>query len=175
MSFLPDETCFRIDTLEEYARHVDSLRQSYQKFLPTPTSLMTCISTGCYHFLKGPISWMQAKASCEEMNMRLAEIETEEENRALTNEARNMLRPIEAKYLWIGLTDRATEGTWVWSSGREATYMPWCSGQPDNYGRVEHCALMDIFYNKPLGKWSDFNCDSGNSGTATFGAICKLS
>ena len=30
---------------------------------------------------------MQAKTGCEEMNMRLVEIETEEENRALTKEA----------------------------------------------------------------------------------------
>ena len=73
MNLLPDGTCFRMETLEEYGNHVDSLRQSYEKILPTPRSPMTCISTGCYHFLNGS---MQAKTSCEQMNMRLVEIET---------------------------------------------------------------------------------------------------
>jgi hypothetical protein len=34
--------------------------------------------------------------------------------------------------LWIGLTDQAVEGTWVWSSGEPVTYMNWVADQPDN-------------------------------------------
>ena len=32
--------------------------------------------------------------------------------------------------VWIGLTDQAVEGTWVWSSGQAVTYTNWASGQP---------------------------------------------
>ena len=175
MNLLPDRTCFRIDTLDEYGKHVDSLRQSYLMSLPTPTP-PTCLSTGCYHFLSGPITWMQAKTSCEEMNMRLVEIETEEENRALTKEALKVLGSSKAAYLWIGLTDRAREGTWVWNSGKEPTYTAWRSSsrEPNDYKGSEDCALH---YFQSHGGWNDWDCEHANhwySGPGAFGAICEL-
>ena len=37
------------------------------------------------------------------------------------------------RYLWIGLNDRATEGTYLWNStGSQTTYFYWLPGQPDN-------------------------------------------
>jgi len=38
--------------------------------------------------------------------------------------------------LWIGLTDRAVEGTWAWVSGEPVTYTNWCPGQPDDWQEV---------------------------------------
>lgn len=36
-------------------------------------------------------------------------------------------------YFWIGFTDEATEGTWIWSSGEPVTYTNWSGGEPNNY------------------------------------------
>lgn len=33
---------------------------------------------------------------------------------------------------WIGFTDKASEGTWLWSSGDPVTYVNWASGEPNN-------------------------------------------
>ena len=32
---------------------------------------------------------------------------------------------------WLGLTDEASEGTWLWASGQEVTYTNWISGEPN--------------------------------------------
>ena len=115
---------------------------------------------------------MQAKTGCEEMNMRLVEIETEEENRALTKEALRFLKPSEANYLWIGLTDRAKEGTWVWNSGREATYTAWRSREPNNHRGNEDCAFYQF---RSHGVWNDYDCEIKDQNYQTIGAICELS
>jgi basic membrane protein A len=36
--------------------------------------------------------------------------------------------------VWIGLTDRAVEGEWMWTSGEPATYLNWCPGEPSDAG-----------------------------------------
>ena len=51
---------------------------------------------------------------------------------------------------WIGLTDRQTEGTFVWESGRLLGYRlatKWATGQPDDLSGIENCVLMSKHYN----------------------------
>jgi hypothetical protein len=43
---------------------------------------------------------------------------------------------------WVGLSDRATEGTFVNVTGEPGDLRPWESDQPDNGGGNENCAQM---------------------------------
>lgn len=57
---------------------------------------------------------------------------------------------------WVGLDDRAAEGTFVTVTGETGDVRPWASGQPDNGGGNEDCAQM-----KNGGQLDDDQC--GNS------------
>ena len=57
---------------------------------------------------------------------------------------------------FVGLTDKVTEGKWVWDSdGSETRYTNWESGQPDP--TEEDCVEMTS-----SGKWHDVYCDREN-------------
>ena len=64
-----------------------------------------------------------------------------------------MLSDIGAGQYWIGLSDTAVEGTYVWTDGLEATYTDWGNGKP-SAGNTEDCVrLMSGF-----GVWNDDYC-----------------
>lgn len=128
----------------------------------------TSLSTGCYHFIVGPVNWHMAKAQCEEMNSQLVEIETEEENAVILKEA---LKMPGVKEVWIGLSDFGKTGKWRWSFGKQITYTNWNKGEPNS--DKENCGGM--YTNHPdhpssPGKWNDISCTNN----VAVGAICEL-
>jgi hypothetical protein len=65
---------------------------------------------------------------------------------------------------WIGLTDSANEGTFVWASGEAFSYANWGASQPDDFGGVEDC--VELFQGD--GTWNDDNC------TYEYHSVCEL-
>jgi hypothetical protein len=56
---------------------------------------------------------------------------------------------------WIGFTDEAVEGTWVWASGEPVTYTHWNQGEPNDWGNGEDYALMN--WDTGTGAWNDWD------------------
>jgi hypothetical protein len=59
---------------------------------------------------------------------------------------------------WIGFTDAAAEGTWVWSSGEPVTYTNWNSLEPNNMTPPptgEDYAVLN--WNGATGGWNDWS------------------
>ncbi|ROL45100.1 Ladderlectin [Anabarilius grahami] len=44
---------------------------------------------------------------------------------------------------WIGGSDAAEEGVWLWSDGTRMNYQIWSPGNPSNYLGTEHCLEMN--------------------------------
>ena len=98
---------------------------------------------------------------------RLVEVESEEEQAALAEEA---VKRKDTNYaFWIGLTDAAEEGTWVYSSGKEATYTAWAKGLPDSFQGDQDCASL---WQPGAWRWDDGTC-SVRYFFLPYGAICE--
>ena len=76
---------------------------------------------------------------CPEQNDRLTDLNSSDE-------------------VWVGGSDSASEGDWVFLDGGSVTYTNWYSGEPNNYGGNQDC--MDFNYNGSPGSWNDTGCSS---------------
>jgi hypothetical protein len=56
--------------------------------------------------------------------------------------------------MWIGLSDLAKEGSFVWNSNNPANYRNWEIGEPNGVTN-ENCG--NYFANRPT--WNDMACD----------------
>ena len=66
---------------------------------------------------------------------------------------------------YLGFTDREVEGEWVdVNTGAPMTWQPWRTGQPNNYGGNENCAV-DF---RREGKFNDIICST------TYCSICEV-
>ena len=129
--------------------------------LQTCPRLWASLAGGCFKFTTEKLSWEEAKERCVQYKGRLVEIESEEQNEALYQAARNR----KLKQVWIGLSDVAKEGEFVWTSGEKPTFTNWAPGEPSNYAGKEDCTTFNTEEKTPprkkwrtIKKWNDGVC-----------------
>jgi hypothetical protein len=108
----------------------------------------------CYKFSTDEKIWSEAGTACQGLSGAAGAYDLV----AITNQE-------EATYFkqhvdhWIGLSDTAKEGTYVWSNGLNLVFgstlgeEPWNSGEPNNSGGGEHC-----IHTNSNGLWNDNKC-----------------
>lgn len=124
-------------------------------------TIVVCGSTTCdmqthnghdYLFCDGQESWTDARATCASQGMSLVTLDDAEEE-AWVN---RLASAHSTQKWWIGLNDRASEGTFVWDGGDAVSYTNWYAGEPNNAGGDEDCAQLNRFYPEP--GWNDEPC-----------------
>ena len=77
------------------------------------------------------------------------------------------------KWYWIGLTDSAVEGQFVWQhSLQPLEWSNWATWQPDNFNGNEDCVCTGSPYNL---EWDDAYCIAKNSIGYKIYALCQYS
>jgi len=108
----------------------------------------------CYLYNSWATTWGNGASSCTSWGGHLVTIMSGGEN--------DFVNSICPGNCWIGLSDSAKEGTFVWVTGDALGYNQWSSGEPNDWLWAEDCAHM-----KGNGKWNDDECDSN------FAFICE--
>ena len=110
----------------------------------------------------------EAKKFCEEeqeVPAHLIEIDSVEENNAIQAEMNRR----GAIHVWLGITDKYSEGHWtLQSTGEAVVYTNWGTNEPNNGGSKEHCAYMG-----DDGHWNDIVCNMCANGQK-WTAVCEL-
>ena len=116
-----------------------------------PASLGGCFPIGeTYGLCTDGRPWRRAQDECAIRGARLVVLETNEENVALGE----LVAPWFRQGFWIGLTDRETEGEFIWHDGTELTYSGWSPGEP-NDANGEDCTESNW---RGPGTWNDARC-----------------
>ena len=94
-----------------------------------------------YLYVKEAMDWNSAKANCEGLGGHLATLSSAEEDDYVWR---------LGGYLnnWLGFTDEAVEGTWVWITGESSAYTNWKAGEPNNSGNEDYaCYVSGLQWN----------------------------
>ncbi len=117
-----------------------------------------------YQICETAMTWLEAKAHCENLGGHLATMNTAEENELVFQ---NLVQPAN-HYCWLGASNDNAEGVWKWVTGEPWLYVNWSGGEPNNYCGDEH--YLHIFKNQ-----SDAWNDQSNDGScASYGLMYPL-
>ncbi|MCB9759231.1 MAG: FG-GAP repeat protein [Alphaproteobacteria bacterium] len=116
-----------------------------------------CEAGSGYVLCRTPATWSEALSACEALGLTLAHPDTSSANSALAAEAaaRYVVGSSRGRW-WIGLTDAASEGAWVWADGTAPSSTGWTAGAPSS-STSNNCAAV----NTPTeGTWRDLGCET---------------
>ncbi|MBM6977345.1 lectin-like protein [Intestinimonas butyriciproducens] len=127
-----------------------------------------------YQVFDDPLTWEDAKISCEAKGGYLATITTQEEQDFVNG----LLSTSSAFFYWLGGTDERTEGSWEWVTGEPWSYENWRSGQPDNHSDLSDRQEDYLTIQPGIDRWNDLQNDGDPSGDCVLengGYICEWS
>ena len=104
-----------------------------------------------YTLLHTFLDWPAANALCEANGMQLAIIRSTSQAVAVNDQVK---AATNAEGYWIGATDAAAEGTWMWPNGAEVDFFNWKAGE-GGADAAQNCAAGDRSYD---GRWYDLPC-----------------
>ena len=118
----------------------------------------------CYLYVIEKKKFLDAEQHCTEFSTptrpaHLVSIADSEEQDFLFHYA----RAIYGQNYWIGYTDMAHNGKFVWTDGSSGNFGKWNGGEPNNSEGPKNCAFV-----KTINVWDDVGCHR------KYSFICKM-
>jgi glucose/arabinose dehydrogenase len=105
----------------------NSVYGTYRGIIEIPTTPSFTYNGNTYRLTNGAKTWEDAQAEAKSLGGNLVAINTAAEETWLKQTFGS------SELLWIGLTDKVTEGNFQWSSGEAVTYTNWSPGEPNDF------------------------------------------
>ncbi|XP_020893695.1 C-type lectin lectoxin-Thr1 [Exaiptasia diaphana] len=111
------------------------------------------MKSAAYKFVKEPADFREARQRCQKMSAGadLVFFVDKEEEETFDQYLQGIGN---ISQFWIGLSDLAEEGTFVWSDGTNSSYTNWSNGEPNDHDDNEDCTLKT-----PESSWHDDKCE----------------
>lgn len=118
-------------------------------------------SGGTLAYCFEPRNYAAAEFDCVAQGGHLVSIH----DQATQDEVRDTAYGLLPGNWWIGLSDNALEGTFVWSDNTPLDYTSWAGGEPNNAGGNENCGHL---WDAAGGEWNDIPC------AVNMSYVCRL-
>jgi hypothetical protein len=110
----------------------------------------------CYYLASTSASWFDARQTCLDAARLLVQLDSAEED--------TFVAGLSSRSLWIGASDTAVDGTFVWGDGSPIVYSNWGPEQPDDYAGYA-CAEkrqdeLELWYDQPCEDLRRYVCES---------------
>lgn len=124
------------------------------------------------------LSSTAAEAAAQQFGAHMVSFADAQENQDVVNALNASPYPLSSNAVWIGFTDAASEGNYIWLDGAPVSYTNWSGGEPNNL--IPNCCGTpswlggcpndmrcsdgeDCVQLYASGQWNDLGCDgSGN-------------
>ncbi|XP_038065103.1 alpha-N-acetylgalactosamine-specific lectin-like [Patiria miniata] len=136
---------------------------------PKCPPMWTFYNGNCYRYFGTVKTFAQAENHCKEFTQvgqcHLASVASVEENSLLLTMLKSVRGTTTSSSMWIGFTDVAEEGNFIWTDGSAVGFTRWRSGQPWIKAGEADCTEMVSGWD---GEWNDDPCGS------TKAYMCKM-
>ncbi|MEQ2244077.1 hypothetical protein ILYODFUR_013417 [Ilyodon furcidens] len=96
----------------------------------------------CFLFFNYERDWATAERTCISLGANLASFHSHHEYVYL----KNLVNRKKGSYVrtWVGGTDAAKDGVWLWTNGSKFNYVSWGRGEPNNNRGREDCMEINL-------------------------------